>query len=150
MIHENYTRYTAVDEEGKTICSCCGARVVEYTHKLSKGIVIGLYRLYQRNEVTHIKKLDLSYNQRSNFQKLKYWDLVRHAESKRNGYYEITERGKMFIEGATHVDSHVRTYRGVKIEYTGEPVFISDYISVIEDYQTREDYAETAQPHYDY
>ena len=60
-------------EENKNTCPHCNAKMVRYTHALNLGMALGLKALADAGGESHIKHLGLDFNQRSNFQKMKYW-----------------------------------------------------------------------------
>lgn len=62
-------------------CHCCWHVKVAYTHKLNKWLIDALRKIVDHYEIYGTranvdKDLDLTYNQQSNFQKLKYFWLV--------------------------------------------------------------------------
>jgi len=104
------------DDENNKICECCGAKVVTYTHRINKGLTIAMKRLYDAGRTEHLENLRLTNSQRANFQKLKYWGLVKQS-SERSGVWVLTDRGTNFIEGRTAVPSHVASYRATLWNY---------------------------------
>jgi len=135
-------------------CECCDAKIVEYKHKFNKGLAIGLHRLAQRGGCEHLKQLKLSYDQHSNFQKLRYWGLVKQALSDKTGkpkkgYWKLTTKGELFLNGLDSISSAVWTYRGNPVRFDGEPCVFNDFAFIIEEYDELEDYADTAVPHYE-
>jgi hypothetical protein len=153
MIYDN--DFIVEDENGKKRCTCCGANVVKYRHKFNKGMAIGLYRLSQAGGLEHIKRLKLTYNQRSNFQKMQYWGLVRKAgatpeEVRSGGYWELTTKGRMFVGGEITIPYYAWSYRGKPVETEGEPCSINEFAYLPETYDEFGDYAETSVPMTDY
>jgi hypothetical protein len=131
------------------ICETCGAKIVMYKHSLSRGIVSGLIQLLDKspNKPINIKRLHLSRNQWDNFQKLRYWDLVKQVMvdgKRKKGVWQITERGKAFLFGEISVSKSVWTYHGEFKKYDGKDIKIYDIKDVA--YKQREDYAEGAIP----
>ena len=91
--------------------------------------------------------MNLTRNQWDNFQKLKYWNLVEQIEKdgkKKQGIWQITQDGRLFIEGKIKIRKKVWTYRGVVKEYDGEELMITDIVGRY--YRKREDYADEAIP----
>ena len=102
------------DSENNKICECCGAKVVTYTHRINKGLTIAMKRLYDAGRTAHLESLPLTTSQRSNFQKLKYWGLVRQS-SERSGVWMLTNKGISFVEGKTAELSHAASYRATPV-----------------------------------
>jgi hypothetical protein len=91
-------------------CPCCGATIKTYTHNLNRGLLSALWKLYQKKEYSSkLKDMDITYNQRANFQKLKYWGLV---EKHSTGIWSMTYAGVEFIQGRKEIPSHVRSFHG--------------------------------------
>jgi hypothetical protein len=147
------------DSENNKICECCGAKVVTYTHRINKGLTIAMKRLYDAGRTAHLESLPLTTSQRSNFQKLKYWGLVKQS-SERSGVWVLTDRGTNFVEGRTAELSHAASYRATPVELSEEKkkhaklvMFKDIYPYEIQDketvrYKQREEYAEDAEPFY--
>lgn len=109
--------------EKGTICPCC-ERIVKIYHRsitsaMAYGIVL-IYRYFKNHpnaEWLHIedyfKTLDIPSSIRGDVAKLKYWELLegkkglREDGSKRNGYYRMTEKGKMFAQNQLQVPKYM-------------------------------------------
>jgi len=134
------------DGNGAPVCPHCGAKMVEYRHVLNAPLADALTRLRDHGGPVNIKNLDLTREQWTNFQKLRYWGLVRKtcdAKGKRvGGTWEITRKGLDFIKGCTAVPRTMWTYRGEPVRGDDGEVFIHH---LVEGYALREDYADTAQ-----
>lgn len=134
-------------EEG--LCFNCGALIKRYPHTLSAGIVSGLSQLYDvGGGPIHIKReLGLEGSQWTNFQKLRYWDLVRPIRidgKSHQGIWAITDRGIDFIEGRIAIYNKVFSYRGVFDGFEGDLVTINSSHPIY--YREAEDYARDAEP----
>lgn len=132
-------------------CEACNAKIVNYSHKLNAGLVTALKKMYDHSDtMVHLGRLDLTYNQRCNFPKLKYWGLVQ--QGKLSGYWYLTKTGGEFVEGHIGVPSHMVTYRNEVVGAAPDPVFFRDLYPYtapqIVGYDKREDYANNAEPHY--
>jgi hypothetical protein len=150
-----------MNEEKNTYCSYCNAKMVTYIHRLNKGASIAMKRLYDAGGQSHLKLLGLTYDQRCNFQKLRYWGLARNCDGKKNGVWELTGAGENFVEGKTAVMSHAASYRGEPVELpqkakkrTKPVTFAEIYPYIIQDedtvrYKQREEYAKDAEPNED-
>lgn len=119
--------------------------MVKHVHTLNKGMLQALIKISDFKIPVNLKDLDLTFNQRDNFQKLRYWNLVRksyNAEGKRiGGHWEITELGLRFVNGEISMPQSAITYRGEVVEYKGENKYFSD---VKELYKRSEDYSRDA------
>lgn len=112
-------------------CERCGAKTVKYKHSFSKALAIGLYKLYESGRIPiNLKHLGLTRNQWDNFQKLRYWGLVKQAHrpdgTRLNGEWVITQEGVDFIERGTSIQKNVLTYRGEAVEFVGDTCFFLD------------------------
>lgn len=102
-------------------CPCCGQFVKKYKRKLNASMartLIAIYRvggnwLHVKN---HLRTLRLQNSH--DWTLLKYWDLIepciglREDGSKRNGYYRITSKGKLFVESKVSVEKYVFLFDG--------------------------------------
>ena len=137
--------------KGKPVPTCpvCNAKTVKYKHTLNVPLIKGLEAIARSGrDPVKISELNMSKQQWTNFQKLRYFDLVEQyydeEDGKRiGGEWIITQRGVDFIKGDIAIYQKVWTYRGVRLDYAGEEVSVHD---IIEDYQFREEWAEEAKP----
>ena len=129
-------------------CSTCGAKLVEYKHGLSRVLCKTLAVVatqFGDTKPHQIKDMRLNYNQRCNFQKLKYWHLIKKigdAEGK-GGTWAITDNGMSFISGEIEMPKSVWTFRGEPVRYSDETIFITD---VSKGWKYRPQYATEANP----
>lgn len=121
------------------ICYACKQTLPkEYKHNLSKGL-IETFHIFaakshiERRSLHPVKDCGLDYNQASNFQKLKYFDLVEKDE-KNAGYWNITKTGVMFLTGREAVPSRVFTQNG-KVTGTEGLMKIHDHPDIEEYWQ---------------
>lgn len=130
-----------------TFCNHCGAKVVEYKHSLSKGLLRGLFKLAQNGGgPINIRTIGMTVDQLTNFQKLRYWGLVAKSdpENPKGGDWNITSLGWEFIKGQIRVNKSVWSFRGSFVRFDGELV---SFEGVTDGYKYRQDYAEEARPH---
>lgn len=132
------------------ICELCGAKMVEYKHGLSKGLMRVLHKVIQacdgRIDEFEFKDIKLNYNEGSNFQKLRYWGLIEKvgdADGK-GGIWKLTEKALSFSQGNLTLQKFARTYRGNWVAYEGENVGIEE---ITGGWKYRPDYAREALPH---
>jgi hypothetical protein len=111
-----------VTKANKRFCNECGAKVVEYKHGLSKGLLRGLFRLAQAGGgPINIRTIGLTVDQLTNFQKLKYWNLVvkSNPKSTKGGDWHITDVGWAFLRGQITLSKYVWSFRGAPIRFDG-------------------------------
>lgn len=128
-------------------CPTCQAPTVDYRHTLSKGLANTLIRLYRfKGSRARVRDLHLGYGAASNFQKLRYWNLVEYAskEDKRLGFWSLTDIGEKFVRATIRLRKFAWTYRAQPVEYEGEEVLITD---LVPDFNWRIDYAQEAREH---
>ena len=122
--------------------------MVEYKHGLSKALVRVLSKIavqFQDTKPHQFKEMELNYNEASNFQKLKYWQLIEKigdAEGK-GGLWRMTEKGMEFVTGKTSCPKFAWTYRGDVVRHEGELVSITD---ISGGWKYRAEYAKESQP----
>ena len=124
--------------KGGAICPCCQQFTKVYKRKISGSSAYGLVRLYQKygKKEFHLeralKELNILKIVRSDFPKLRYWDLIiqhkgkREDGSSRNGYYNITDRGVLFIFNHTKVQKYAHIYNNLRFQSSGDLVLIND------------------------
>lgn len=131
-------------------CECCGAKIVEYKHRLNRVLCRALEKLYAKGPGDwHLEQdLDLTHSEQDNFQKLRYFGLVEKSFDsdglRIKGCWRITTKGRLFVEGSVWCYPAVWTWRGDPIRFEEEPVEITDILPPI---QEAADYAAEAQPH---
>jgi hypothetical protein len=131
------------------ICETCGAKVVEYKHGLSKGLVRVLYLIAQAGlpgSTISMSEVKLTYSQRCNSQKLRYWYLIEkvHDELSKGGDWRITQRGSDFLQGKISLPQYVWTFHGEQVRYEGRYRYIDQ---VTGGWKWRPDYGREAIPH---
>lgn len=105
--------------EGDKTCRCCGASLVMPVHSLTKGLVSILVACAKvgRENRTYIIDWDdanLSFSQRNNLQKLRYFGLMVMATKDGKHVprtWVITRRGWQFLAGEIRVFKQMRTFR---------------------------------------
>lgn len=90
-------------------CSCCGSYVKTYRRRLNSNMATCLIALVKHKINGFVKiedfLLEHGYKRCGDFSYLVHWgfiekmDVKRNDGSKRNGYYKLTGRGLMFVEG---------------------------------------------------
>ena len=121
------------------VCSCCGGKVTEHPHSLSKGLVKTLidFKKFvvssERNKVHPIKDLKLSNYEYNNMQKLRYFGLIAHytnPETKKNesGYWILTRNGNKFLKGLIDMPMRVKTMRNKISGKSVERIYLSNVL----------------------
>lgn len=131
-------------------CEACGAKVVEYRHRLNAPLVNALGKLYLAGGEAHKNDLRLTTTQYGNFQKLRYWFLVEMVRDEDghvySGVWRLTERGQDFVEGRITIPETVWTFRGEHLRYEGSDVSFADVHD--NGVERAEDYWANATPHF--
>lgn len=124
------------------ICEHCCAKMVEYTFSFNKGLAVFLGKLFDAQGPVKTDNLGLTYAQRTNSQKLRYWGLaepyVNEESTIKRGWWQITYTGKLFVLGQTTIKKQVVMYRNKVIRYEGVDLFFD---KVSDGYKYHEDYA---------
>ena len=126
----------------KEYCSHCGASITENTHSLSKGLVASLIKFGEainmkgENDIHLQTEADFTKNEYNNFQKLRYWGLVHHAdrENSKSGRWLLTKLGGKFLRNEIGVSKKIKTLRNKKTAQWEELIFISDFYRFDKDY----------------
>lgn len=119
----------------KETCPHCGASMKEYIHSLTPGLVKSLVKFGEAisckgtNDIHLQTEVDLTKNEYNNFQKLRYWGLVHHAnkENIKSGRWLLTKRGGQFLRNEIQIPKKVKTFRNQKIDEWKGLVSIKDY-----------------------
>ncbi|MEM7624792.1 MAG: hypothetical protein AAF333_04105 [Planctomycetota bacterium] len=134
--------------QGCKFCPTCGAKLVEYRHRLNRGLVTVLRRLHEAGGIAKLSDLGLTNSQWDNAQKLSYFELmVKHfRDGKRvGGTWEITELGRHFLAGEATVPGVAVTFRGERVRFEGKTVGVRE-VEGVAGYRQRRDYAGDATP----
>lgn len=96
---------------------------------MNTNLVLGLQRLSQAGGKASLKDLGLNHTQWDNFQKLKYWGLVRQSYEngvRCRGVWEITRLGRNFLAGFAQVNRFVWTFRDQPVDFEGPQFYVTD------------------------
>ncbi len=137
-IREAKEHLTSVMVTGKA-CTCpvCNQNVKVYKRPLNSMMVLALTYIYKYfknhadKSILHVERYlktikEAPASLRGDFPKLRHWDLIDSKPE--NGFWGITTKGILFIEGEAEVASHVLTYNKTILGYTKETVKINDVI----------------------
>lgn len=125
-------------------CPHCNGKMVIYVHSMSELIARALDKFTVKSEGSSCGLIGagLTFSERTNFQKLRYWDLVGKGD--KSGEWRTTDRGIQFLNGEIMVPEKAMTFRGSRTSYDGCNVSINELIP--EGSKTREEYAREAIP----
>lgn len=119
------------------ICPCCNKHVQKYKRKLNSGMclfLIGLYRCHRKNLFTDgftnkevmaemkINTSSLDYSVMKHFglmEEIKKEDKEFNNNTKKSGYWKITDKGKSFVKGLGVSFSHVMLYNNNPEGFSG-------------------------------
>lgn len=108
-----------------SLCPNCGTRLCEYRFGFNRGLAKFLYELYsKRPEPVRTDSLDLTYSERTNSQKLRYWNLAHQwlgsDESRhKRGWWMISQTGIDFVEGICSIAKYAVTVKGSVVRHEG-------------------------------
>jgi hypothetical protein len=140
---------TATDEPNGNHprCEHCGALLIEYRFGFNKALARFLGLLFEAGKIpVRTDSLDLTYSQRTNSQKLRYWalaDPVIDTEEQvlKRGWWQITDKGCSFVRGEISIPKYAVTKRGVVVRHEGDQILFR-YVSG--GYEYHGDYADQA------
>ena len=129
----------------KKICPCCGAKMIEYRFGFNKGLAVFLGKLFDAGGLAKTDDLGLTYSQRTNSQKLRYWGLaepvINEESAIKRGWWQITNKGVAFLLGRTSIPKYAITYRGEVVRKEGDQI---TFKGVSDGYEYHADYANQA------
>lgn len=117
-------------------CPHCDAKIVRYKHGLNEPLVGALVKLANAGGEANISKIGLTHNQICNFQKLRYWDLVRKCDV--DGCWHVSTKGYSFLSGSISIKKQAITFRGKTVAFDGKDIFITSYLPTA--WMKREEY----------
>ena len=106
-----------------SICPTCGHKSVDYKHSINKTLISSLARLYQAGGTSRLDRLGLNNTQFTNFQKLRYFNLV--VQPNNSNEWQITKLGVWFLQGRIQVAQYVITRNANVVRTSPELVFIN-------------------------
>lgn len=124
-----------------TICPYCSQFIKLYERTLTSSMAYGLILIYKKQKLDdsylHIENFFKDINHlpssiRGDISKLRYWKLLERKEgerkdkSRRNGYYKITQRGRLFVENNLKVPSNIKVYNNHFMGFSGEIISIKE------------------------
>lgn len=122
-------------EKGKVFnkCTCCGHVSQVYRRKLRNDMVKCLYIIHNEGS-QRVKDLKgkVTTGAEADFHKLKHWGLINADHTKGNGFYRLTENGKLFIQGKHKVPTYVWVHNGKSVSRPYLDDIINKMVSVKE------------------
>jgi len=106
------------------ICPTCGRKSTDYKHTINKTLVSCLWALYNAGGCARLDKLGLDNVQFTNFQKLKYFNLI--VSTGQNNQWQITRLGTDFLRGRKSIARFVITRNALIVRWADEMVFVKD------------------------
>lgn len=122
-----------------SICPTCGHKSVDYKHSINKTLISSLARLYQAGGTSRLDRLGLNNTQFTNFQKLRYFNLV--VQPNNSNEWQITKLGVWFLQGRIQVAQYVITRNANVVRTSPELVFINQVKDCVEFKQDWKDQA---------
>lgn len=110
---------------GAEDCGCCGAHNVEHKHSLNAVMRRGIVALYLAGGSAHYTEMGLDDSEKANLRKFRYFGMIDPIGD-HTGRYELTERGRDFVEGRLSVPKIAWTFRNVVQKWDGDHVFIHE------------------------
>lgn len=131
-------------------CFHCGRRMLEHKQGLATGLVRSLYMVAEVQRDTgkpvFLRETRLVHEQKANFNKLKYWGLVKmgRTDMVKGGDWLVTDKGFQFLRGELSVVKFVVTYDNRVLRTEGDNIFISD---ITDGWKYRPAWGRDAEPH---
>jgi len=118
-----------------TVCPCCDRYAKIYKRKLTSSMAYALILIYGYFKLAnptqwlhvedHLKRIPgIPSSIRGDFAKLVHWGLLE--ASGENGYYRITDWGRVFVEGEHFAARYVFIYNGVIMKFSEEETTIQE------------------------
>lgn len=118
-------------------CPCCGQMAKVYRRKLNSGMARSLVEMYRAAPPssaggTAFIHLPTTIGARSREEgKLRYWGLVEEQvtsrpDGGRAGWWRVTAKGELFIQGRLQVKRYALVYDGKCLGLDGDPIGIRE------------------------
>lgn len=107
-----------------SICPTCGQKIVSYKHNLNRTLISCLWHLYNAGGRARLDKMRLDNTQFTNFQKLRYFQLV--AATGEHSEWQITKDGVEFLQGRRRIPKFVITRNALVKQYSEETVLVQE------------------------
>lgn len=131
-------------------CTACNSVLQGRWETLSPGLCRTLVKIIETVDRTgtnavHLQQdVDLSKNEFTNAQKLRYFGLIAKVED-RSGHWLVTRRGREFATGVTRLPKKVYVFHNAVEGHSDELIGISDAIGQTPTWLKREDYRPSVQ-----
>lgn len=118
---------------------------MRHKHSMTRSLANILLDLNFHADFHLQKDLDLTKNQYANFQKLKYWGLVKQVKDKA-GYWIVTQHGIAFANNVVKVPKNIFTFNNQVVRSEGPMVCIDELTDL---WKNRESYISEMEPAFD-
>ena len=121
-LDEARTELREAVKKGGVTCPCCQQHVQVYQRSVTSSMAAGLVNVWVAVGAASFRPLEvqsrrgLPYRMFSDFQKLRYWELIAEQS---DGSYRITSLGEAFLQGNTSIDKYAVVYNGNVIRMRG-------------------------------
>lgn len=138
------TELTFPDRERGFVCQYCGSYCKLYKRSFNSNMALALTVLYKSNGFVHLEdEMAKRGFKRCGDASYLFWygfveklPLKREDTSRRNGYYKITGRGMMFVEGKITAHAKFLMYNNKCEGFGGKDITIQDALGTKFNYQT--------------
>lgn len=140
--NDTINTFSATEFEKSSIekCSCCGAKIKIWKHRLTPGLVKTLMKFGNKikqsgkNDLHIQKEIVFNSNEYNNFQKLRYFGLIAKVRNSDGGHigghWLLTRNGGAFLRGELPIRRWVKTFRNEIVERGDDDVeFIFNILS---------------------
>jgi hypothetical protein len=113
-------------------CPCCDQYARVYRRRLNASMVRALLCMYVEAGTTdYVHTPTLLAGKRGEEARLSYWSLIRESDGERTdggrrGWWRVTDRGELFLNGDITVPSHALVYNGRCLQLDGDPIGVRD------------------------
>jgi hypothetical protein len=122
-------------------CPTCGQFAKVYKRSINAGMAKSLITMYLAGAADDYIYIPDAVGARSREEgKLRYWGLVEEAQTPRPdggraGWWKLTDRGVLFVNGKRSVMKYAHVYDGEVVGYSGSQVTIQDCLGTKFDYR---------------
>lgn len=125
-------------------CPTCGRYAQVYMRGITKTVAKQLAALYQKQrsigDYVHVRDLVMGASGSGDFSKALYFGLIEEKpntseKQKTSGYWRLTAKGKLFIQGHIRIPRRAAVYNGDVLFFTPETVSFKDCYGEGFDYQ---------------
>jgi hypothetical protein len=132
-------QYLADNNKTGVKCPCCDRLVKVYNRTITSAMAYGLILMHKKgdNDFFHMEEYLKSIpntpsSLRGDVPKLRFWGMIQRMDEKRedgnpnNGFYKVTDQGRMFCKGEIKVISNLLIYQDKVIGHEGSMTTIQE------------------------